>query len=267
MREALFESILSADEEEAEARNVLDLGPRIKFPEDDGDYEVDFTDKEKNAKEFFESTGKGIGALSVGIYAGLLTILIASAFGIRSCKNNEADKGLKELGSYENYMKYNVDNQGTLGRAVGIGDIQSKAMYACIVSLARDKDISIDEAARQATSTYIKRWKKEAKGAVTNGFRGRITGVSVGKDVDTGERIVRVDSEWQQSHTRTDTGGDIYTYWTTEHGTVYIPMSEGNVYGMDDNGKSVNIGGSTFVFDEAKRELFNSILRETSSVK
>lgn len=265
MKEILFESILSADEEEAEARNVLDLDPRIKFPEDDEDYEVDFTDKEKNAKEFFESTGKGIGALSIGLYAGLLTIMIASAFGIRSCKDNEADKGLKELGSYENYMKYNVDGQGTLSRAAGIGDTQSKAMYACIVSLAREKGISIDEAARQATSTYSKRWKKEAKGAFTNGFKGRITGVSVGKDVNTGERIVRVDSEWQESHT-SGSGENIHTYRTTEHGTVYIPMSEGNVYGIDDNGKSVNIGGSTFVFDEAKKELFDNILRETSSV-
>jgi hypothetical protein len=159
-------------------------------------------------------------------------------------------------------MKYNVDGQGTLGRAAGIGDTQSKAMYACIVSLAREKGISIDEAARQATSTYSERWKKSAKGAFTNGFKGRITGVSVGKDVNTGERIVRVDSEWQETHTSTGigtytngSGVNINTYRTTEHGTVYIPMSEGNVYGIDDNGKSVNIGGSTFVFDEAKKRI------------
>ncbi len=228
MKEALFESIFSANEEEA--------------------------------KEFFESTGKGVGALSIGLYAGLLTIMIASAFGIKSCKDNEADKGLKKLGSYENYMKYNVDGQGTLGRAAGIGDTQSKAMYACIVSLAREKGISIDEAARQATSTYSERWKKSAKGAFTNGFKGRITGVSVGKDVNTGERIVRVDSAWQETHMSgpalpAGNETNIHTYRTTEHGTVYIPMSEGNVYGIDDNGKSVNIGGSTFVFDEAKKRI------------
>lgn len=285
MKEELFESILS----EADKSYKAKVGG--KWLKGNG-----FTDKEKNAdtfeskteptqrinqmkkdgkisknakvstKEIFESIlNESNGTGELVIKAGLAIIMIAAAFGIRSCKDNEADKCLKELGSYENYMKYNMDGQGSLDYAVGIGDTQSKAMYACVVALAREKGISIDEAARQATSTLGERYSKEVKGAFTNGFKGRITGVSVGKDVNTGERIVRVDSEWQESHT-SGSGEHRHTYTTTEHGTVYIPMSEGNVYGIDDDGKSVNIGGSTFVFDEAKKELFDNVLREASNV-
>jgi hypothetical protein len=281
MKEELFESILSEADKSYKAKVG---GKWLKGNS--------FTDKEKNAdtfeskteptqrinqmkkdgkvsknakvstKEIFESIlNESNGTGELVIKAGLAIIMIAAAFGIRSCKDNEADKCLKELGSYENYMKYNMDGQGSLDYAVGIGDTQSKAMYACVVALAREKGISIDEAARQATSTLGERYSKEVKGAFTNGFKGRITGVSVGKDVNTGERIVRVDSEWQESHT-SGSGEHRHTYTTTEHGTVYIPMSEGNIYGIDDNGKSVNIGGSTFVFDEAKKELFDNVLRE-----
>lgn len=282
MKEELFESILSEADKSYKAKVG---GKWLKGNS--------FTDKEKNADTFESKTeptqrinqmkkdgkiSKNAKVSTKEIFesilkedsdiiwrAGIAIIMIAAAFGIRSCKDNEADKCLKELGSYENYMKYNMDGQGTLDYAAGIGDTQSKAMYACVVSLAREKGISIDEAARQATSTLGARYSKEAKGTFTNGFKGRITGVSVGKDVSTGERIVRVDSEWKQSHT-SGSGENRHTYTTTEHGTVYIPMSEGNVYGIDDNGKSVNIGGATFVFDEAKKELFDNVLREISNV-
>jgi hypothetical protein len=101
-----------------------------------------------------------------------------------------------------------------------------------------------------ATEHFGDRLKKEFLGEFTDGFKGKITGVSVGKDPETGERIVRVDSEWEESHK-----SGKHTYHTTEHGTVYIPMSEGNQYGIDDDGESVNIGGSTFIFNESRNKI------------
>ena len=182
--------------------------------------------------------------------AGALAIVAACAFGIKSCKDNVADNQLEKLGCLENYEKYNVDGAGSFDKALGIGDTQSKAMYACIVSLAREKNISIDKAAKMATEHFGDRLKKEFLGEFTDGFKGKITGVSVGKDPETGERIVRVDSEWEESHK-----SGKHTYHTTEHGTVYIPMSEGNQYGIDDDGESVNIGGSTFIFNESRNKI------------
>lgn len=287
MKEELFESILSETDKSYKAKVA---GKWLKV---DG-----LTEKEKDAdtfeskteptqrinqmkkdgkisknakistKEIFESVlneSNGSGELVIKGTIGI--IMIAAAFGLKSYKGNEADKCLKELGSYENYIKYNVDRREKFDYVISIGDTQSKAMYACIVSLAREKSISIDEAARQANSILGARYSKEAKeakGAFPSGFNGKITKVSVGKDIFTGERIVRVDSEWEELHTHENGNGDSnrHTYIRRKHGTVYIPMSEGNIYGIDDNGKSVNIGGATFVLDEAKKELFDNVLRE-----
>lgn len=189
----------------------------------------------------------------ISIKAGGSVLILLAAFGITKCKSDVAADALKDLGCLENYQKYNIDNDGTLAKSVGIGDTQSMAMYSAVVEYARSENISIDKAARGLTKEFTKRIK-EKYGKDANrflNFKGRITGVSVGKDPDSGERIVRVDSEWQESHT-SGSGENRHTYYTTEHGTVYIPMSEGNQYGIDDDGKSVNIGGATFVFDESK---------------
>lgn len=189
----------------------------------------------------------------IGIKAGGTVLILLAAFGVSKCKSDIATDALKDLGCLENYQKYNVDNDGTIGKSLGIGDTQSMAMYTAVVEYARSENISIDKAAKGLTNEFKKRIK-EKYGKDANrflNFKGRITGVSVGKDPDSGERIVRVDSEWQESHT-SGSGENRHTYYTTEHGTVYIPMSEGNQYGIDDDGKSVNIGGATFVFDESK---------------
>lgn len=189
----------------------------------------------------------------IGIKAGGTVLILLAAFGVSKCKSDVATDALKDLGCLENYQKYNVDNDGTIGKSLGIGDTQSMAMYTAVVEYARSENISIDKAAKGLTNEFKKRIK-EKYGKDANrflNFKGRITGVSVGKDPDSGERIVRVDSEWQESHT-SGSGENRHTYYTTEHGTVYIPMSEGNQYGIDDDGKSVNIGGATFVFDESK---------------
>lgn len=189
----------------------------------------------------------------IGIKAGGTVLILLAAFGVSKCKSDVATSALKDLGCLENYQKYNVDNDGTIGKSLGIGDTQSMAMYTAVVEYARSENISIDKAAKGLTNEFKKRIK-EKYGKDANrflNFKGRITGVSVGKDSDSGERIVRVDSEWQESHT-SGSGENRHTYYTTEHGTVYIPMSEGNQYGIDDDGKSVNIGGATFVFDESK---------------
>lgn len=189
----------------------------------------------------------------IGIKAGGTVLILLAAFGVSKCKSDVATDALKDLGCLENYQKYNVDNDGTISKSLGIGDTQSMAMYTAVVEYARSENISIDKAAKGLTNEFKKRIK-EKYGKDANrflNFKGRITGVSVGKDPDSGERIVRVDSEWQESHT-SGSGENRHTYYTTEHGTVYIPMSEGNQYGIDDDGKSVNIGGATFVFDESK---------------
>lgn len=189
----------------------------------------------------------------IGIKAGGTILILLAAFGVSKCKSDVATDALKELGCLENYQKYNVDNDGTIGKSLRIGDTQSMAMYTAVVEYARSENISIDKAAKGLTNEFKKRIK-EKYGKDANrflNFKGRITGVSVGKDPDSGERIVRVDSEWQESHT-SGSGENRHTYYTTEHGTVYIPMSEGNQYGIDDDGKSVNIGGATFIFDESK---------------
>lgn len=196
--------------------------------------------------------------------AGAFILMGAAALGISKCNNDVAVKALEDLGCLENYQKYNLDNKGTLSKEVGIGDTQSMAMYTAIVEYARSENISIDKAAKGLTNEF-KKAVKEKYGKDANrflNFKGRITGVSVGKDPETGERIVRVDSEWRESH-RGGPSEHRYTYFTTEHGTVYIPMSEGNQYGIDDDGKSVNIGGASFVFDESKkREITETVDKE-----
>lgn len=205
----------------------------------------------KNKKTLKEDTN--VQVMKIGMIAALAAI----AFGVNSCKDKVADKELKKLGCLENYKKYNIDGKGGFKKAVGIGDTQSKAMYAYVVSLAREQNISIDKAARKATEHFGKNLAKQIKGSFTNGFKGRITGVSVGKDSESGERVVRVDSEWQETRSTNDR-----TYTITKQGTVYIPMSEGNQYGMDDDGKSVKIGKHTFVFDEGKNMNLDQLINE-----
>lgn len=224
------------------------------YDEDIDDVIVDKQEDDLLFDDAFENfTESSDSWAEIGIKVGGSVLILLAAFGITKCKSNVATDALKDLGCLENYQKYNLDNGGTLAKSVGIGDIQSMAMYTAVVEYARSENISIDKAAKGLTNEFKKRIK-EKYGKDANrflNFKGRITGVSVGKDSDSGERIVRVDSEWQESHT-SGSGENRHTYYTTEHGTVYIPMSEGNQYGIDDDGKSVNIGGATFVFDESK---------------
>lgn len=196
------------------------------------------------------------GNSSVVMTAGVALAVAACAFGVKSCQDNVADKALKNLGCLKNYEKYNIDGAGSFGKAFGIGDTQSKAMYATIVSIAREKGISIKEAAELATDTIGKRLSREIKG-VANGFKGRVTGVSVVRDRETGERVVRVDSEYDETCS-SGSGENSRIHRRIRTGTVYIPVSEGNQYGIDDNGKSMNIGNATFIYESAKRRIRES---------
>lgn len=234
------------------------------YDEDIDDVIVDKQEDDLLFDDTFENFTESNDSYEIGMKIGLGLIVIAAAFGVSKCKSDIATNALEKLGCLENYQKYNIDNAGTVSKSLGIGDTQSMAMYASVVEYARSENISIDKAAKGLTKEFKKRIK-EKYGKDANrflNFKGRITGVSVGKDPESGERIVRVDSEWQESHT-SGSGENKHTYYTTEHGTVYIPMSEGNQYGIDDDGKSVNIGGSTFVFDESKkREITEAVDKE-----
>lgn len=209
-------------------------------------FEEVFNEHNKELLEESNSTSELVLKLGVGV------AVLAIAFGVKIAKNNVADQALKKLGSLDNYKKFNTDNNGTLGKIVGFSDTQSKAMYASIVGLAREEGISIDKAANRITEKWSNTLKQKFKdkNSLLN-FNGRVTAVSVTTSPDTGERLVRVDSEWTEKHS-SGSGSNKHYYHVRRTGTVFIPMSEGNMYGMDDDGSSVKIGGYTFTLNERK---------------
>lgn len=113
-----------------------------------------------------------------------------------------------------------------------------KAMYAAIVSNARENGMSIDQSARDLTGNWKKKLSNKFKSVnSTLNQVGGIKSVRVAKDPD-GTRIAEVIYQYRESHT-TGSGDNSRTYYTTETGYVYIPMSEANQYGIDhevDNG-------------------------------
>lgn len=193
------------------------------------------------------------GGQKIACVALTSAAVLAMAFGITQCNNKIADGELNKLDCLENYKKYNLDNQEGILHSIGIGDTHSKAMYAAIVSNAREKGMSIEESARDLT----KNWKKKLSSEFRNlnstlNQEGAIKAVRVGKGSD-GTRIVEVTYQYRKRHT-SGSGENKHTYHTTETGYVFIPCSEANQYGVDDtvdNGHhTVNIGGATFEFDE-----------------
>lgn len=208
-----------------------------------------FNDADEELTEaYYNKDGQNIAHVALAGAA-----VLAMAFGITQCNNKIADDELNKLGCLENYKKYNLDNQEGFLHGLGIGDTHSKAMYAAIVSNARENDMSIEESARDLT----KNWKKKLSSEFRNlnsvlNQEGAIKAVRVGKGSD-GTRIVEVTYQYQEKHTASS-GDSKHTYYTTETGYVFIPCSEANQYGVDDavdNGHhTVNIGGATFDFDE-----------------
>ena len=223
--------------------------------------EVEYSSDMKKAMSYviqhFNESNKQLfteGNDSFYITAGAAAIALAMAFGIKACNNQVADSTLKKLGCYENYKKYNLDNQENFFHAAGIGDAHSKAMYAAIVANARENGMSIDQSARDLTGNWKKKLSNKFKSVnSTLNQVGGIKSVRVARDPD-GTRIAEVIYQYRESHT-SGSGENSHTYYTTETGYVYIPMSEANQYGIDhevDNGhNTVHLGGTTFTYEES----------------
>lgn len=197
---------------------------------------------------------------SIGVTAAMVASVLAIAFGLRACDVKVADEALNELGCMENYEKYNQDKKGDIFFDT---DTQQKAMYAAVVANARNEGISIEKSAKTILDSFGKKLSMNFKSL--NNFAnlpGRIENVSVGKSSD-GSRLVRIDYSWEEQRS-SGSGENRHVYYVTKYGQVFIPESEANQYGIDDvvdNGHhSVNIGGATFEFDEAKKNLFNKII-------
>lgn len=228
-------------------RNIIQKALKSVF-EDMYDYFGFNGADEELTEAYYNEGGQKIACVALTSAA-----VLAMAFGITQCNNKIADGELNKLDCLENYKKYNLDNQEGILHSVGIGDTHSKAMYAAIVSNAREKGMSIEESARDLT----KNWKKKLSSEFRNfnsvlNQEGAIKAVRVGKGSD-GTRIVEVTYQYRKRHT-SGSGENKHTYHTTETGYVFIPCSEANQYGVDDivdNGHhTVNIGGATFEFDE-----------------
>ena len=204
-------------------------------------------DKVLSGKEKLDERGNS----SIVAMTGITLAVAACAFGVKSCKDSVADGELKDLGSYENYKEFNADNASTISGLAGLGDTQAKAMYATIVSYAREKDINIEEAANALQNqSVVNRLFRELRGTFSNDFRGRIVDVQPG--MKKGERVIQVTFEYEETR-RTGSGESSRTYHRVRDKTVNIPVSEGNLYGIDDDGKSMNINGAVFKYSESAR--------------
>ena len=109
----------------------------------------------KTFKEFLneqhvEEIDEGAGARALAA----IGICLSCLFGVVRCNNHIATEGLEKLGenTIENYTDYNQEGWGK--KLIAGGDAGMKTLYGAVVELAREKDISCYDAAREIKGTF-----------------------------------------------------------------------------------------------------------------